>query len=242
MILKKLKEIYRRQDFQPGCLGIFLNPFYFNRKGLYDAVLEMRRYMKGRMLDVGCGQKPYQNLFDGLEYCGLEIADRGGVVRKEADFHYDGKVFPFGANSFDSVFSSEVLEHVFTPQAFLDEIYRVLKPGGYFLLTVPFIWDEHEQPYDYARYSSFGMAHLLGNSGFKIVDQKKTITGVCVIAQMLNGYIYKRTHCRFRVVNALVMLLIMAPINVVGQLFSLVLPPDEDLYLNNVLVGQKVAG
>ena len=56
---------------------------------------------------------------------------------------------------------NQVLEHVFNPDDFVREIARVLKPGGALLLTVPFVWNEHEQPYDYARYSSFGLRAFL---------------------------------------------------------------------------------
>jgi SAM-dependent methyltransferase len=66
-----------------------------------------------------------------------------------------------------------VLEHVFNPDDFLNEVNRVLKPSGKLLLTVPFVWDEHEQPYDYARYSSFGLRSLLEKHGFSIVKHEK---------------------------------------------------------------------
>jgi len=66
--------------------------------------------MHGRILDVGCGSKPYQELFGATEYIGLEIE---GSVSKDADYLYAGKVFPFNDEDFDSVFSSQTLEHVF---------------------------------------------------------------------------------------------------------------------------------
>jgi SAM-dependent methyltransferase len=56
-----------------------------------------------------------------------------------------------------------VLEAIFEPKCFLKELTRVLKPGGYALFTVPFIWDEHDQPNDFARYSSFALSTYLKN-------------------------------------------------------------------------------
>ena len=67
---------------------------------------------------------------------------------KHADRSYDGKTFPFSDGEFDAVLTSEVLEHVFNPDEFLSEINRVLRDDGVLLLTVPFVWDEHEQPFD----------------------------------------------------------------------------------------------
>ena len=75
--------------------------------------------------------------------------------------------------SFDNVVCNQVLEHVFRPEVFLLEIHRVIKPGGNMLMSVPFIWDEHEQPWDYARYSSFGLKYLLENTGFEVIEQRK---------------------------------------------------------------------
>ena len=163
-MIEKLKEIYLRQMYSPGWLGIFVNPFYFARSGLRDAVTDFAPMLSGRLLDVGCGSKPYQDLFAVEVYIGLDIDSENSRKRGIADHYYDGHVFPFTDASFDSILCNQVLEHVFNPDEFLREIVRALKPGGRLLLTVPFVWDEHEQPYDYARYSSFGLRDLLEKS------------------------------------------------------------------------------
>ena len=109
------------------------------------------------MIDIGCGNKPYKNLFKHCKsYIGLEIESEN---KNSADFTYDGKNFPFEDETFDSAVCSEVLEHVFEPNQFLKEVNRVLKKNGLIILTLPFFWDEHEQPYDYARYTSFGLIY-----------------------------------------------------------------------------------
>lgn len=58
----KLKDVFLRQQFHPGLLGTFINPFYFARKGLLEAIVMFPPRVRGKMLDVGCGQKPYQYL------------------------------------------------------------------------------------------------------------------------------------------------------------------------------------
>jgi SAM-dependent methyltransferase len=146
----RLKVSIRAQAFHPGLLGLLVNPFYFARKGLHQHIVALAPSVHGRLLDVGCGSKPYQKYFAALEYIGLDMQGRN----KHADRFYDGKTFPFSDGEFDAVLTSEVLEHVFNPDEFLSEINRVLRNGGVLLLTVPFVWDEHEQPFDYARYSS----------------------------------------------------------------------------------------
>lgn len=235
-----IKELFRKQIFQPNIIGIFVNPFYFARKGLYDNISAFASRITGDVLDIGCGQKPYQRLFNVKRYVGLEIDTPENRAHKNADFFYDGTVFPFADHEFDSAIINQVLEHVFNPGDFLAEIYRVLKPDGMLLVTVPFVWDEHEQPYDYARYSSYGIKHLLELHGFAVVDQRKSIQDIRVIFQLLNAYIYKKTVTRNAYINLLTTLLLMAPVTLLGLLLGWLLPENSDLYLDNCVLSQKV--
>jgi len=117
----------------------------------------------------------------------------------------------------------------------------VLKPGGRLLLTVPFAWDEHEQPFDYARYSSFGLKYLLEKNGFTVVEQIKSVNDTRVIFQLINGYIFKKTRA-FRpspAANILASLVFNAWINVLGIIFGFILPKNNDLYLDNIIIAQK---
>lgn len=66
----------------------------------------------------------------------------------------------FEQNSFDAVFLMEVLEHVQNPQLAMDEIWRVLRPGGLVMLSAPFVFEIHAIPHDYYRFTRFGLAHL----------------------------------------------------------------------------------
>ena len=170
-MLKKIKQIYINEQFNPKILGLFINPFYFARKGLYKNVSELIPKLNGKLLDIGCGTKPYETLCKNVnKYIGLEIDDEGNRQHRFADIFYDGKTIPCEDKEFDSILSNQVFEHVFNPNEFLKEVNRVTKMGGVFLMTVPFVWDEHEQPYDYARYSSFGLNHILTENGFEIIE------------------------------------------------------------------------
>ncbi len=231
----RLEAWIREQDFNPGGLGLLINPFYFARKGLRQHIAALAPSVRGKILDVGCGSKPYQKFFDASEYIGLDMEGRN----THADRHYDGKVFPFSTGEFDAVLTSQVLEHVFNPDEFLSEINRVLRDGGVLLLTVPFVWDEHEQPFDYARYSSFGLRHLLEHYGFEIIEHRKSVDDVRVIFQMVNTYIYKKTVTGSRNLNLFLTVILMAPFNLCGVLFAKILPPNGDLYLDNIVLARK---
>lgn len=238
-MLRILESYYRRQMFFPGVCGVFINPFYFARKGLAKHVGDLAGRIVGKTLDVGCGKKPYEKLFSSTQYIGLEYDTPENRESKNADYFYDGNSFPFPDNFFDSVVCNQVLEHVFTPDQFISEIFRVLKDGGVLLLTVPFVWDEHEQPFDYARYSSFGLKSLLNRNGFDVIEQRKTLTDIRVIFQLLNAYIYKITMTRKGLLNHLLVRLLTAPFNILGEFMSWITPHNPDLYLDNVVLARK---
>ncbi len=236
-----IKKMVKRQQFNPGLLGVFINPFYFARKGLYKNIKLFANKITGNVLDVGCGNKPYEELFHCNRYVGLEYDNEANRESKKADFFYDGKTFPFADAEFDSLICNEVLEHIFNPSEFLAEINRVLKRGGYAIMTVPFVWDEHEQPFDYARYSSFGLKHLLQQNGFEIVEFRKSTNDIAVIFQLINVYIYKAIAGSARVNRArrVPINLLTAIFNIVGLALNLVLPKNNDLYLDNVVLVRK---
>jgi SAM-dependent methyltransferase len=237
--LGRLKAHYFEQMARPGITGLFVNPFYFARKGLHAAVCDLGRQLGGRVLDVGCGERPYEALVGAREYVGLEIDSPQTRARGKADLYYDGRRFPFPDGSFDAVLCNQVLEHVFEPDEFLSEIGRVLTPGARLLLTVPFAWDEHEQPRDFARYSSFGLQALLSRHGFTVLQHRKTVADIRAPLQMLNAYFYKITVSRNQYLNLLSALLLMAPLNLVGSVLTWITPSNTDFYLDNVVLAQK---
>ena len=235
----KARVFYRRQTFFPGPLGVFVNPFYLARSALHQAMRDCAHALNGRLLDVGCGIKPYRSLFKVTEYVGLDIDSPVARQRGVADVFYSGQGFPFEARSFDAVLCNQVLEHVFNPDEFLAEIERVLRPGGKLLLTVPFVWDEHEQPWDYARYSSFGLKALLEKRGFRIVSHRKLRADVSVLFQLANAYLYKLAQGWPRPANLLFTATVMAALTVLGLLGARLLPDNPDLYLDHVLLAEK---
>jgi SAM-dependent methyltransferase len=240
-MLAKLKEIYRVQMFFPRLLGLFVNPFYFARRGLNMAMVNVSREITGSLLDVGCGSKPYRDIFNVDSYKGLDI---DSPITREcgmADDLYDGKMFPYSSDSFDSVLCNQVLEHVFNPDEFLQEINRVLKLGGKLLLTVPFVWDEHEQPYDYARYSSFGLRALLEKNGFAIRQHKKLGADATILFQLANAYLFKVTQSWSSFAKLIFTATVMGFINVLGVIAGKCLPDNPDLFLDHVVLAEKIS-
>lgn len=235
-----LKRRYNKSLFQPTFFGLFFNPFFIIRRGLFRGISQLSGYLHGRLLDFGCGSKPYRALFDVTDYVGTDIEVSGHDHHNEdIDVYYDGKTLPFPDASFDSIFSSEVFEHVFNLSEIVDELKRVLKPGGHMLITVPFVWDEHEIPYDFARYTSFGIRHILTEKGFTVVNEIKTTNYVATLCQMWAAYVYQHILPNNKVIRIALTPLFITPITVGGLILSALLPTNMNFFHNNVLVVQK---
>lgn len=234
---EKLFKIYLREEFNPKFIGLFL-PGYFMAKAMYANISNLIPKLSGKLLDIGCGSKPHKSLFSVEDHIGLEVDNEERRKDSSADFFYDTENMPFENNSFDSAFASEVLEHVFNPDTLLEETNRVLKKGGLFLLSTPFLWEEHGKPYDFARYTSFGLKYLLEKKGFVIVEQIKCGNGIEVIFQKLCNYFFRAFKLKYPFI--LPIFLLIFSINVIGLIISKIFPRNDDMYLNNVILAKKV--
>ena len=127
------------------------------------------RFASGTLLDYGCGNRPYESLFQaGIQkYIGVDV-----VQNKFNTVSYvvpTNALLPLENDSVDTVLSTQVLEHVSEPKDYIQEVARVLRPGGTFILTCPGTYMLHEEPYDFFRYTKYGLQHLLESHNFEIV-------------------------------------------------------------------------
>jgi SAM-dependent methyltransferase len=229
-------------------------PYDFNPNITYAAFLTRNRLLKkiaalapelkGKLMDFGCGSKPYRSLFQVDEYLGIDIENPGHPhANEQIDVFYDGKKIPFTDETFDSVFSSEVIEHVFNLNEALSEINRVMKPGGVILITCPFAICEHEAPNDFARYSSFALKYIFEQNGFEILKQDKTGNNVETVFQLWTMYIHQHITPYLRkipLIRSAFRLITYTSLNILGLLFSKIFPDRKDLYLNNILLARKI--
>ncbi len=126
-------------------------------------------YANGKLLDIGCGNKPYETLFAPHvnEYVGSDIiqSDLGKV-----DIICDASNIPLEDGTFDTVICTQTIEHVPNPFAVVNEASRLLKKGGVFIITGPMYWPLHEEPYDFYRYTKHGFRYMLESNGFTKVE------------------------------------------------------------------------
>ena len=236
---KSVIDFLKYQSFQPGIVSLFINPFFFIRYSLYKNIQYFASHLGGKLLDFGCGRKPFENLFFVTEYIGIDIEQTGHDHKNsKVDIYYDGWKIPFANETFDAVFCSEVLEHIFNPNEILTELNRVMKTNAKILITVPFSWNEHETPFDYARYSSFGIKHLLETNGFKIVEHKKSGNFARVNFQHWALYFFELFK-KWGKAGYLLSLIFIIPINIIGSILLLIMPRNESLYFTNVILAVK---
>jgi SAM-dependent methyltransferase len=128
-------------------------------------------YISGNVVDIGCGKKPFSKIITSKcrSYIGMEHQKTQHGF-SEVDVIGNALSLPFSNSSVDTAISFQVMEHVPEPDIFLKEIHRILRPDGYCLLMTPFMWGEHEIPYDYFRYTRYGIRHLANKAGFKVIS------------------------------------------------------------------------
>lgn len=148
------------------------SPSYMTVKIAAEAIRNSAAsYLRGRMLDIGCGEKAKLLLLSDYVdyYVGL---DHITTMHDHANIDIYGSAFeiPTVNNAFDSILCTAVLEHLETPQRAVCEAFRVLKEGGHAVYTVPLYWHLHEQPRDFFRYTKYGIEHLFRSAGFTVVE------------------------------------------------------------------------
>ena len=242
-LVGRLKSKVKREQFKPTLLGLVINPVYIIRGGLLKCINEFAPQVKGSVLDFGCGSKPYENLFvHSDEYIGCDVQVSGHNHQdSKIDYFFDGKKLPFMDGRFETVVSFEVFEHVFNLPGILKEINRVTKKSGMLLISIPFAYGEHEAPYDFARYTSFGITDILKESGFKVIEYKKTTTHFLAICQLFISYLVQNIDKKKNKYYYIFQVLLIFPLTVMAYALNSILPKNYDLFCSSVILCKKIS-
>jgi SAM-dependent methyltransferase len=155
-----------------------LNPTVFHTRYVHltqlrDATMQKMRDLTADnkdllLVDFGCGDMPYRSVIEPLvgKYLGVDLE-----MNPKAEHHidFDSKT-TLPDNYADIILSNQVLEHVDTPSGYLQEAYRILKPGGSIILTTHGYWFYHPTPNDYWRWTSAGLRKTVEAENFKITS------------------------------------------------------------------------
>ena len=147
--------------------------FLINHIHDHELIRCASKHLKGRLIDIGCGIKPYKELVSPYitEHIGV---DHEETLHDKSSIDLFGTAYDIPAEdeSFDSAICTAVIEHLEEPEAAIRECFRVLKWGGAAIYSIPFIWHLHEEPRDFYRYSKYGIKYLFEKAGFEMIEIK----------------------------------------------------------------------
>jgi SAM-dependent methyltransferase len=222
-IRAKIKEIkiklLEEQFFRPKWYSIFLNPYFINRNSLYSGIKDFasRTDSDAHVLDVGCGIKPYRNLFKTEHYTGIDIQGGGHIDEaKTVDMYYDGLSIPFPETSFDTIICTQVLEHATDAGHLIMECSRVMKTDGRIFISMPFTYPEHELPFDFRRFTRFEHKRLLESNGFKNINIIQTTGFFGTFGQLFVIFIFESMKFRASILKTLLSIFIFSPIQILA--------------------------
>jgi SAM-dependent methyltransferase len=173
----------REESARPLWAGDFLSA-----QPLAADLTEVAALARGRLLDLGCGNRRYERLFAHTRYVGYDVDTQGG--RPDVCGH--AAALPFRGATFDAALCTQVLEHVARPADLLAELRRVLAPGGVLILTAPQHWRLHEEPHDYWRFTKYGLQWLLDDAGFEVRTLRAQGGVWRLVGQAVNNAVYAR--------------------------------------------------
>ncbi|HEY4490296.1 MAG TPA: class I SAM-dependent methyltransferase [Candidatus Paceibacterota bacterium] len=155
----------------------FIDQFFFSKRNLIN----------GKVIDIGGKKIKKRGLFDisefskDITYVNIEKNDKPDILA-------DASSIPLPNESFDTAIMGELLEHVPDPLAVLKEAYRLLKPNGIVLATVPFMYPIHADPFDYGRYTESFWKRAKDLVGFKKIEIEKQGSMFAVLALMVQHF------------------------------------------------------
>jgi len=215
--------------------------FTFVQKRLQRKVLRQLagRIWAERILDVGCGRQPYRVLFPNSLYIGMDLS-----IEVRPTIVADARYIPLKDESVDCVLCTEVIEHVFDYELVIQEIRRVLRPGGWLILTAPMSWGLHYEPYDYWRFTPYSLRLILEGAGFQVEHIERVgglfslfgsrlVEGVALqLWRRLYWFPHKMWHGMILVFSIPVSLFFAG----LGELMDRAIPTD---YIGNAILAKK---
>jgi glycosyltransferase involved in cell wall biosynthesis/SAM-dependent methyltransferase len=170
-------------------LAEFVEEAPLERQPILDFVAAMAASLPegSRVADVGAGSAPFRELFDHVDYVTVDRCESPHDDPSKFDILASAEAIPLGDESLDAILCTQVLEHIPNPGDVLAEFHRLLRPEGRLFLTTPLVWEEHEKPNDFFRYTRSGLEYLLGGAGFEQIEINSRSDCFTTMAQLLQN-------------------------------------------------------
>jgi len=226
---------------------LIFHPEYFLYHGKIIALKRIQKHVSGICVDVGCGEKIFKQYIDkkisyywGLEYPQTLAASFLNSRYSKIDVAGNAEALPVKNESIDTILLLDILEHIRKPEYVMQQAYYSLKINGHAVITTPFLYPLHMEPYDFYRFTKNGIEALANMSGFTIVENFKYGKALETFAVNSNLFIFyeifklnklvKKISLIKKVLLVMVLplfLLIAASINVVAMIAGLFFDSDK---------------
>lgn len=235
--MEKTEVAQRQQVRRKGLNQSIFKRDYFILLGLNNFLKRsIQQYVKKdhKVLDMGCGSQPFRELVEaeGAHYLGCDIVQN---EEKSVDVISSFESFAFSHNTFDVVICSEVLEHVINPQDAIKKLAHCVKPGGFIILTTPFSYPLHEEPFDFCRLSPHFFKKISSELSLRLEYYEKSG----------NNWTGFATHFNFALFESVKHLSLLKPVRVaitfaINTMFNVTKSSRlKQYYLSNLCIYRK---
>ena len=139
---------------------------YYLRQFVQEAAIATPA--RALVLDAGAGDCCYRTFFSHAQYESADFAQVNDKLYGELTYTCDLTDIPVADGRYRTILCTQVLAHLPAPQLALQELYRILEPGGQLFLTAPLFFHENEQPHDYHRFTQYGLRNVIEQAGFSV--------------------------------------------------------------------------
>lgn len=188
------KFVKTNRGYEPSNQAEYIMPgsrfIAFVQSQIYSKII--KEHACGLLLDLGCGHIPLYNMYKDQVVDNICV-DWGNTLHKNPYLDYEidlNSEIPLESNSFDTILITDVLEHIEKPALLISEMARLLKPNGKIILTVPFFYWLHEQPYDYFRYTEFALKIFCQQNNLTILSLEPYGGAPEIILDIIAKHIY----------------------------------------------------
>ena len=202
-----------------------------------EILKKLKNLRKSKILDVGAGDLRHKlDIFSlyGNRYLSIDVKKSGHKSFKNPDKFFDGENIPYPSNSFDVVIFTEVFEHAKNVDNLVLDIKRVLKKNGKLIFSTPFLWPEHEIPYDFRRLTSYGLKYYFKKKGFAILYYKKVNKGLNALGLIISSEMTKNKYKNHYILDKFLRHSVATLFNILRRLYSF-----ENLYSGSFVVLKK---
>lgn len=177
-----------------------------------------------KIIDIGAGELKYKPNFAHCHYVSNDLCIGDG------SWNYDGidivssaYEVPVDEGSFDAVLCIQVLEHLDAPDRAFQEFGRILRKGGRVYLSAPFLAGEHQQPYDFFRYTRYGYVALGERHGFRVVTLEPHGGSIIAIETLVWASFWEMLPLRRKTAPRYTIYILLYPIKLLTGAFALLL-------------------